>query len=202
MSCGGSAMKMAKGGTAKKSCPPGYHWTVQGCQETPEGYKKPLSSGSSKIGIGTILAGGAGMIGAAVKKKRDQKKNMKAAEATAKAAKSTSTSATAKQKTGGSVKKYATGGSTGMVGMPQYGNNPRTYSGNMLQKGGSFAPNRAVQASCKNGMVRDASGRCVMERKMAKGGFPDLNKDGKITKADILKGRGVIKKKGGTVKKK
>lgn len=33
-------------------------------------------------------------------------------------------------------------------------------------------------------------------------GFPDLNKDGKVTKADILKGRGVIKKKGGTTKKK
>ena len=29
--------------------------------------------------------------------------------------------------------------------------------------------------------------------------FPDLNKDGKITKADILKGRGVFKK-GGRVK--
>lgn len=28
------------------------------------------------------------------------------------------------------------------------------------------------------------------------GSFPDLNKDGKITKADILKGRGVIAKKG------
>ncbi len=31
--------------------------------------------------------------------------------------------------------------------------------------------------------------------------FPDLNKDGKITKADILKGRGVIAKKGATMKK-
>ena len=31
--------------------------------------------------------------------------------------------------------------------------------------------------------------------------FPDLNKDGKITKADILKGRGVIAKKGVAVKK-
>jgi hypothetical protein len=30
--------------------------------------------------------------------------------------------------------------------------------------------------------------------------FPDLNKDGKITKADILKGRGVFKK-GGMSKK-
>lgn len=27
--------------------------------------------------------------------------------------------------------------------------------------------------------------------------FPDLNKDGKITKADVLMGRGVIKKKDG-----
>jgi hypothetical protein len=32
-------------------------------------------------------------------------------------------------------------------------------------------------------------------------GFPDLNKDGKITKADILKGRGVIAKKGAMIKK-
>lgn len=31
--------------------------------------------------------------------------------------------------------------------------------------------------------------------------FPDLNKDGKITKADILKGRGVIAKKGIKVKR-
>ena len=39
--------------------------------------------------------------------------------------------------------------------------------------------------------------------KKAKNGksFPDLNKDGKITKADILKGRGVIAKRGTTVKK-
>ena len=37
---------------------------------------------------------------------------------------------------------------------------------------------------------------------MKKGGsFPDLNKDGKITKADILKGRGVIAKGGSKVKK-
>lgn len=39
--------------------------------------------------------------------------------------------------------------------------------------------------------------------KKAKNGakFPDLNKDGKVTRADILKGRGVIAKKGATVKK-
>lgn len=41
----------------------------------------------------------------------------------------------------------------------------------------------------------------VKVAKAKKGGsFPDLNKDGKITKADILKGRGVIKN-GGKLKK-
>jgi len=37
----------------------------------------------------------------------------------------------------------------------------------------------------------------------AKGGkaFPDLTGDGKVTFKDILKGRGVIKKRGGMVKK-
>jgi hypothetical protein len=33
--------------------------------------------------------------------------------------------------------------------------------------------------------------------KYKSGGFPDLNKDGKVTRADILKGRGVIKEAGG-----
>jgi len=37
--------------------------------------------------------------------------------------------------------------------------------------------------------------------KSMKKSFPDLNKDGKITKADILKGRGVIAKKGASIKK-
>lgn len=67
-----------------------------------------------------------------------------------------------------------------------------------MQKGGSFAPNRSVQASCKGGMVRDANGKCVMARKMKEGGFPDLTGDNKVTKADILKGRGVFKKGGET----
>jgi len=40
------------------------------------------------------------------------------------------------------------------------------------------------------------------KKKMKSGGsFPDLNKDGKITKADILKGRGVIKNGGKMAKK-
>lgn len=45
-------------------------------------------------------------------------------------------------------------------------------------------------------------GKKTPVKKAKSGGkFPDLNKDGKITKADILKGRGVIAKKGASVKK-
>ena len=102
------------------------------------------------------------------------------------------------------------GSNVGMniYGIPNAGTTgPNRTAGYQYKAGGTT--NRAVQESCKKGMVRDANGKCVMERmerKMAKGGstksFPDLNKDGKITKADILKGRGVINKKGGMVKKK
>ena len=43
----------------------------------------------------------------------------------------------------------------------------------------------------------------VQRQELAKGGkaFPDLTGDGKVTFKDILKGRGVIKKKGGMIKK-
>jgi hypothetical protein len=76
--------------------------------------------------------------------------------------------------TSGVRKKYATGGATA-----------------------SFAPNRAVMASCKNGMVRDANGKCVMERKMAKGGATSfgmlsvkagIDKNPKATAADRIAG--------------
>jgi hypothetical protein len=43
----------------------------------------------------------------------------------------------------------------------------------------------------KGGVVKAKNGKS----------FPDLNKDGKITKADILKGRGVIAKKGTSIRK-
>ena len=41
----------------------------------------------------------------------------------------------------------------------------------------------------------------VIKKAKSGGSFPDLNKDGKVTKADILKGRGVIAKKGAKLKK-
>ena len=37
---------------------------------------------------------------------------------------------------------------------------------------------------------------------MKAGGFPDLNKDGKVTQADLMQGRGVAKKKAGGMAKK
>ena len=72
-----------------------------------------------------------------------------------------------KMKEGGKVtaiKKMAKGGS--IFGMPQYTNNPRTDAGHMLKKGGTVAvTNRAVSAGCRGGMIKDASGKCVNERK-------------------------------------
>lgn len=48
--------------------------------------------------------------------------------------------------------------------------------------------------------IKRKGGKVVAKAKKG-GSFPDLNKDGKITKADILKGRGVIAKGGSKVKK-
>jgi hypothetical protein len=104
-------------------------------------------------------------------------------------------------KPGAGFAKATKGGSNatmGIYGVPNAGmTGPNRNSVTETMKaGGSFAPNRAVKSSCKGGMVTDENGRCVMQRKMAKGGFPDLTGDNKVTQADILKGRGVFKKGG------
>lgn len=79
------------------------------------------------------------------------------------------------------VKKYQAGGvSTKKVKAP------------MVDPSGAWTK---VQERTLGNMKK---GGKVMKKKAAKGGsFPDLNKDGKITKADILVGRGVIKAKKG-----
>jgi hypothetical protein len=70
----------------------------------------------------------------------------------------------------------------------------------MPYNGIPFAPINGNTDPSKNQMGTNATmKKGGMVKKMAKGGFPDLNKDGEITKADILKGRGVFKK-GGTKK--
>jgi hypothetical protein len=53
-----------------------------------------------------------------------------------------------------------------------------------MQMGGGINPMMKMGGKAKNGKS-----------------FPDLNKDGKITKADVLKGRGVIAKKGTMISK-
>jgi len=63
---------------------------------------------------------------------------------------------------------------------------------------------KAMKAKASAGKAYKMGGK--MKKKYEDGGkaksFPDLNHDGKITKADILKGRGVIAKKGASVKAK
>lgn len=98
-------------------------------------------------------------------------------------------------KCGGSTKKkMATGGSTtNKLNKPKPLAKPQ-MGGSNVKMGIYGVPNAGRTDALgfkKGGAVK----------KMAKGGFPDLNKDGKITKADILKGRGVIKKTGGSTKK-
>ena len=74
----------------------------------------------------------------------------------------------------------------------------------------SYAPkdilnslNKEDREMSKKMSMREGAVKNPVKRLRAKDGksFPDLNKDGKITKADILKGRGVIAKKGAKVKK-
>ena len=78
-------------------------------------------------------------------------------------------------------------------------------------KGGGIAERGLGAAFAKGGMSKKKmqEGEMMIDKelynnkKMKKGGkvFPDLTGDGKVTFKDVLKGRGVIKKKGGMVKK-
>ena len=64
-----------------------------------------------------------------------------------------------KMQAGGSVKKVkkmANGGSTGLVGMPRYSNNPRSEQGRILKKGGSASSN-----PCPKGYHLDENGICT-----------------------------------------
>jgi hypothetical protein len=124
-----------------------------------------------------------------------------------------------KMKSGGSVvkkvKKMAAGGQ--MYGIPQTGPTGPNYQGiDTMKKGGvakaKFGATTPVKASCKNGMVRGADGKCVMERpKFQKGGSAfgmlsvkaGVDKNPRPTAADRIAGAKMNKKKiGGSIKKK
>jgi hypothetical protein len=191
--------KMKAGGSAGcpiGQCPKFVGGKRQGCEPCKAGV---IGGITGAVAGATAVAGK--MLADASKKRKAVSEIKKAnAGMTRKEARKKLNEPKEEKQSGGAKKKYQMGGSM-IVGMPKYSNNPRSDAGRILQAGGSFAPNRAVQASCKAGTVRDENGRCVTARKMQKGGFPDLNKDGKVTKADILKGRGVIKKMGGAKKR-
>ena len=68
---------------------------------------------------------------------------------------------------------------------------------------GAENPQIAKAIEAKRAMAQPAMKKGGMVKKAKSGGsFPDLNKDGKVTKADILKGRGVIAKSGMKMAKK
>jgi hypothetical protein len=83
------------------------------------------------------------------------------------------------------------------------------YPGKMIPKSRSNYENGSMAkslSSAKSASKSVAKPKAVMPKKKMKDGgkassFPDLNKDGKVTKADILKGRGVIKNGGKMAKK-
>jgi len=85
-------------------------------------------------------------------------------------------------KKGGTIKKMQNGGPKSVFKPVAKSNQPKPkgYNDNLVPSNPISTPTKKI-------------------KKMAKGGFPDLNEDGKVTKADILKGRGVFKK-GGTKK--
>lgn len=153
---------MKKGGSVKKYQDGGM--TLKDLEKQTR--RDILGSKSSKIGIGTSVAGVLGIASKAIADKVKAKKEAKKMAEEKKKKEAT----TAKAKFGASV------------------NVQRGYPGKIRSAG-----DQGYTAVGKREPART---------KFAKGGFPDLTGDGKVTKADVLKGRGVIKKKGGAVKKK
>jgi hypothetical protein len=94
-----------------------------------------------------------------------------------------------KMELGGSTKKVLKKSNVNLYGIPQENMGTSSQYG-FAKKGGS------TLAVCKNGMVRMPDGSCGKRKApiFKSGGFKDLSGDGKITKKDVLIGRGVIKK--------
>ena len=73
----------------------------------------------------------------------------------------------------------------------------RTETGRLVTKAKAEADLKAFSDAMQDqymNRAKDAEkARGMKLGSMKKKSFPDLNKDGKVTKADILKGRGVIK---------
>lgn len=124
---------------------------------------------------------------------------------------------TGKAKNGKPVKKAFLGSLLGGAGKSMLGGIASQALGGLMgggnKGGGQAAGGQGGGGAAQAPMPRKSTDTTAVKTRgmMKKGGkvtkakngksFPDLNKDGKITKADILKGRGVIAKKGMSVKK-
>jgi len=110
-----------------------------------------------------------------------------------------------KAQTGAKVKKPVTKpkedkykGLGGEIGRPIFSDKEQRERRKKLGLPTSAAEEKAYYKKMEKEGAKN--GKTMSKAKNGKS-FPDLNKDGKITKADILKGRGVIAKKGAVVKK-
>ena len=121
-----------------------------------------------------------------------------------------------KARNGKPVKKAFLGSLLGGVAKQAIGGLANQAIGGLFgggASGGGAATGGAQRPAAQAPMPRKSTDTTPVKTRgmMKKGGkvtkakngksFPDLNKDGKVTKADILKGRGVIAKKGMSVKK-
>ena len=79
--------------------------------------------------------------------------------------------------------------------------NPRVALGPTSPRGQAAAARKKMEEAEKYapGLSLDMPDEEPKTKKMRSGGMPDLTGDGKVTRADVLKGRGVFKK-GGAVK--
>jgi len=78
----------------------------------------------------------------------------------------------------GGTKKMEKGGATEIVGMPKYGNNPRTQTGAMLEKGGAV----------KKPLVKAQFGRTVVKSKFTKKGIPGTTDNNDVKEVYNRKG--------------
>ncbi len=124
---------------------------------------------------------------------------------------------TGKARNGKPVKKAFLGSMLGGMGKQMLGGMASQALGGLMgggNKSGGGASAQGGQGSTAQAPMsrRSTDSTPVRTRGMMKKGgkvskakngksFPDLNKDGKVTKADILKGRGVIAKKGMSINK-
>jgi hypothetical protein len=201
MSCGGSTIKKMKTGGAKPCgpllCPDGNG----SCINCPSGKKAGVIITSILSGMANALGGKKRQANEAAKKAAEEAANTPVAKFTKKLDETLKT----KKMGGATKKKYAMGGATlPMMGMPMYSSNPRSEQGRILKKGGSTT-NRAVSPGCTGGMVKDASGKCVMERKFKSGGTLKPVPTDKVGLAKLptaVRNKMGFQKKGGAVKKK